>query len=106
MRHGPHHSAQASTNTGSDEEASITSDANVASVTACGLLLNSPDALGSFAPHLPQTGWLTSTGKLCFFAASFRLFTFSGLIHASRLAAMKSVGTFNFAKTFSSGMSP
>src|SRR5438445_8990023 len=67
MRHGPHHSAQASTNTGLAEDASITSTANVASVTTCVLPSDVPEAWpltsGSFAPHLPHTAWLVCAAR-------------------------------------------
>src|SRR5882724_1498479 len=63
IRHGPHHSAHASTNTGRDEEAATTSFANVASVTICGFPSVVAVASGSFVPHLPQTGCLSSDAR-------------------------------------------
>src|SRR5438128_9923797 len=61
IRHGPHHSAHASTKTGSEEEASTTSFANVASVTIRGFPSAAAPEVGpgSFAPHLPHTGCIT-----------------------------------------------
>src|ERR1044072_2284854 len=55
MRHGPHHSAHASTSTGFAEDASMTSAANDASVTTCGFESRAAASLNR-APHLPQMG--------------------------------------------------
>src|SRR5205823_11470224 len=65
IRHGPHHSAHASTKTGRDVEAATTSLANVASVTICGFPSAAAPEVGSdsFAPHLPHTGCLLSGAR-------------------------------------------
>src|SRR5436190_9825116 len=69
IRQGPHHSAHASTSTGCDEDAAITSRSNEASVTACGLPSVAAVRPVKGAPHLPQTGciWRAALSSTRFF---------------------------------------